>query len=324
MKPLVSIVITNWNGKDHIEECLTSLLKQSYKNYEVIFVDNGSTDGSVEFIKKKFPKIKLIQNKKNNGFAKANNQGFLISKGNYIIFLNNDTKADKNWLNELVIAAEKYPEIGMFSSKMLFYNNPKIINSRGLKLFYDAKAVDDGFNVLDSKEKVKDVFGPCGGASFFRKKLIEDISFNNEFYDEDFFIYSEDLDVAFRSRLKGWKCLYIPTAIIYHKHNATAKKEPDLALYHYTKNKIFIIIKNYPLALLIKYSLVILLRQLISLIYYILKLRFSAVKSRIVVIYYLPKMLRKRWKIQRTKRVSNKELKKWLLPRPLLSSLFSN
>ena len=159
---------------------------------------------------------------------------------------------------------------------------------------------------------------------FFRKKLIEDISFNNEFYDEDFFIYSEDLDVAFRSRLKGWKCLYIPTAIIYHKHNATAKKVPDLALYHYTKNKIFIIIKNYPLALLIKYSLVILLRQLISLIYYILKLRFSAVKSRIVVIYYLPKMLRKRWKIQRTKRVSNKELKKWLLPRPLLSSLFSN
>src|SRR3989344_4765293 len=302
MKPLVSIVITNWNGKDHIEECLTSLLKQSYKNYEVIFVDNGSTDGSVEFIKKKFPKIKLIQNKKNNGFAKA----------------------DNNWLNELVIAAEKYPEIGMFSSKMLFYNNPKIINSRGLKLFYDAKAVDDGFNVLDSKEKVKDVFGPCGGASFFRKKLIEDISFNNEFYDEDFFIYSEDLDVAFRSRLKGWKCLYIPTAIIYHKHNATAKKVPDLALYHYTKNKIFIIIKNYPLALLIKYSLVILLRQLISLIYYILKLRFSAVKSRIVVIYYLPKMLRKRWKIQRTKRVSNKELKKWLLPRPLLSSLFSN
>jgi GT2 family glycosyltransferase len=325
MQPLVSVIVLNWNGKDHIDECLDTLFKQTYKNYEVIVVDNGSTDGSNDTIKNKFKKAKLIQNKKNAGFCKANNQGIRISKGKYIITLNNDTKIDKDWLKELVEVAETHPEAGMLSCKMLFYDKPDHINSRGLKLYYDAKAVDEGFNVPDSEnEEIKEVFGPCGGAAFFTRELINDINQNNEFYDEDFFIYSDDLDVSFRARLRGWKCLYVPKARIYHKFQGTTGKISNFGLYYGIKNKMFFIIKNYPLTSLLKYSPIILGRQLVSFIYYLVKLNPAAFKSRLAILYKLPKMLRKRYRIQKTKKVSSQEIKKWLLPRSIKDSLFSN
>lgn len=324
-QPLVSVVVLNWNGKDHIEECLSTLFKQSYKNFEVIVVDNGSKDGSNKTIKKKFPKAKLIENNKNLGFCKANNQGIKISKGKYVVTLNNDTKLDKDWLNELVKVAEENPEAGMLSCKMLFYSKPNKINSRGLKLYYDAKAVDDGFDVPDSdNEEIKEVFGPCGGAAFFSRELINDISLNDEFYDEDFFIYSDDLDVSFRARWRGWKCLYVPKARLYHKFQGTTGKISNFGLYYGIKNKVFFILKNYPLSSLIKYSPIIIGRQLISFLYYLIKLNLAAFKSRIVILYKTPKMLKKRWKIQRNRKVSSEELKKWLLPRPIINSLFSN
>ncbi|MAG52614.1 MAG: glycosyl transferase [Nanoarchaeota archaeon] len=325
MQPLVSVVVLNWNGKDHIEECLGTLFKQSYKNYEVIVVDNGSEDGSNLTIKNKFPKAKLIENSKNLGFCKANNQGIKLTKGKYVITLNNDTKLDKDWLKELVKVAEENPETGMFSCKMLFYDKPSHINSRGLKLYYDAKAVDEGFDTPDSEnEEIKEVFGPCGGAAFFSKELIDDISLDGEFYDEDFFIYSDDLDVSFRARWRGWKCLYVPKSKLYHKFQGTTGKISNFGLYYGIKNKMFFIIKNYPLTTMVRYSPVIVSRQLVSFIYYLLKLNPAAFKSRMMILYKLPKMLRKRYKIQSTKKVPNKELKKWLLSQSLLKSIFSS
>jgi len=276
-------------------------------------------------IKEKFPKAKLIQNSKNLGFCKANNQGIRLSKGDYVITLNNDTKLDKDWLKELVKAAQEHPEAGMLACKMLFYDKPDHINSRGLKLYYDAKAVDDGFDVPDSdNEQMKEVFGPCGGAAFFTRELIRDISFDREFYDEDFFIYSDDLDVSFRARLRGWKCLYVPKAQLYHKFQGTTGKISNFGLYYGIKNKLFFILKNYPLTSMIKYSPIIVGRQLVSFLYYLIKLNPAAFKSRMMVLLMAPKMLRKRWKIQRNRKVSSSEIKKWLNPRPLLDSLFSN
>ena len=318
-----SIVIVNWNGKEHLEECLDSLYKQTFKDFEIIIVDNGSTDGSKEFIRKNYPKVKLTENSKNMGFEKPNNQGINIAKGDYILTLNNDIRADKNFLKELLTASKKYPD-AFFSCKMLFYSNPSKVNSKGLKLYYDAKAEDIDFNKEDVKnEEIKEVFGACGGAALFPRKLIDDISFE-DFFDEDFFLYCEDLDISLRARLRGWKCYYVPKAVVYHKHNATAKKVPDIALYHYTKNKLFVIIKNYPLIFILKYSFIILLRQIVSSIYYLFRFNFTPIKARFAVLYYLPKMIRKRLKIQETRKISNNEFNKWILPRPILKSLFSN
>jgi len=322
-KPLVSVIVLNWNNSKDLEVCLNSLKKQTYSDYEVIVVDNASTDNSIEIIKK-FPKFRLIQNKKNYGFAKGNNIGIENAKGEYIITLNNDTKVDSKWIEELVNVAETHPEAGSLSSKMLFFDKLDTINSIGLKLYWDGKAVDEAFGEKDKGqyEEIKEVFGPCGGSAFFRKQALEDVNFNNGYYDSDFGFYSEDLDLAFRLQLRGWKCLYVPKAKLFHKFRGTTGKIPDFGLYYAIKNKILFMIKNYPLRLLILYSPIIILRQIISFIYYLFRLNKRAFQSRMLIFWYLPKMLKKRWRIQRTRKISYKETKKLLQKRPIFDALF--
>lgn len=323
-KPLVSVIVLNWNNKADLEICLNSLTKQSYKNYEVLVVDNASTDSSPDLVRKKFPKFKLIQNKKNYGFAKGNNIGIENAKGKYVVTLNNDTRVDQQWIDELVRVAEQHPEAGSFSSKMLFFDNPNRINSIGLKLYWDGKAVDEAFNEEDKGqyEETKEVFGACGGSAFFRKEALEDVKIGNDYYDSDFGFYSEDLDLSFRLQLRSWKCLYVPNAKLLHKFGGSTGKIKDFGLYYGIKNKILFIIKNYPLRLLILYSPVIIARQIISFVYYLLRLNKSAFTSRLLIFYYIPKMLRKRWKIQRTRKISYSRIKKLLHQRPLLDVLF--
>ncbi len=324
MKPLVSVIVLNWNNKQDLEVCLNSLTKQSYNSYEVIVVDNSSTDSSIELVKKKFSKFKLIQNKKNYGFAKGNNIGIHHAKGEYVITLNNDTQVDFHWIEELVKIAEAYPEMGSLSSKMLFSDNPKKINSIGLKLYWDGKAVDEAINEPDKgqHEKIKQVFGPCGGAAFFRRKALEDVKMGDDYYDSDFGFYSEDLDLAFRLQLRGWRSLYVPKAKLLHKFRGTTGKIKDFGLQYAIKNKVLFMIKNYPLRLLILYSPAIITRQVISFLYYLVRFNKAAFKSRMLIFYYLPKMLRKRWKIQRTKKVQYSRIKKLLHPRPIFNALF--
>ena len=322
MNPKVSIIILNWNGKDLIRECLNSVTTQNYPNFETIVVDNGSIDNSKEIIKKY--KVRLIDNPKNLGFAKANNIGINASKGKYILILNNDTKLDKNFLKELVNVAEKHPEAGMFSSKMIFYDKRDKINSIGLLLYWDGTSKDEGFGKNKNEyNEIREVFGPCGGAAFYSRKMLNDIKMKNDYYDSDFFIYSEDLDLAFRARWKGWKCYYVPKAKLYHKFRATTGKVSNFGLYYGIKNKIFFIVKNYPLRLIIYYFPIIITRQLISSFYYLIKLNPVALKSRIIMLVSIPKMIIKRNTIMRNKKSDYEKIKKWLLPRSIKEALFS-
>lgn len=322
-KPLVSVIVLNWNNSKDLEICLKSLSKQTYSNYEVIIVDNASTDNSIEIIKK-FSKFKLIQNEKNYGFAKGNNIGIENAKGRYIITLNNDTLVDSHWIEELTKVSEEHPESGSLSCKMLFLDRPNIINSIGLKLYWDGKAVDEGFNEQDKGqyEEIKEVFGPCGGSAFFRREALEDIKLDGDYYDSDFGFYSEDLDLAFRLQLRGWNCLYVPKAKLFHKFRGTTGKIPNFGLYYGIRNKVFLIIKNYPLRLLIFYSPILVVRQIISFLYYLIKLNKRAFQSRMLIFWYLPKMLRKRWKIQRTRKVSYSRVRNLLHKRSLFNVLF--
>jgi len=129
MKSKVSVIILNWNGKHHLERCLSSVLEQTYSNFEVILVDNGSTDGSVEFVRGRFPEVRIIWNEENLGFAAGNNAAIIATRGDYVATLNNDTQVDPHWLSELVNAAETTPKVGMCASKMLFLHQPDMINS---------------------------------------------------------------------------------------------------------------------------------------------------------------------------------------------------
>lgn len=317
-QPKVSIIVLTWNGLQHLHDCLTAIKKQSYKNIEPIVIDNGSTDGSIEFIKKKFPKFKLIENGENVGFCKGNNIGVHQSTGKYVVFLSNDTELEKEFTKELVTFAEKAPkDVGMLSGKLLLFDKRDRLNSAALKMYDEGSSVDEGIYEKDDGrfDAVKEIFGPCGGAAFYKRETLEDIRMGDDYFDSDIFIYCDDSDLAFRSRLRGWKCFFVPSARVYHKLRATTSKRPEFSVYLGLRNKCFLIIKDFPLPLLIKKAPKILFRQILSMIYYAPRYFKASFKARIDVIRYLPKMLKKRKVIQKRRKVTSEYIESILVKR---------
>jgi len=178
IEPLVSIIVVNYNGRKYLEECFTSLKNQSYPNFEVLFVDNHSTDGSVEYVMENYARfVRIILNKENFGFAKGNNIGICASQGNYIATLNNDTRVDPNWLKELVRAAEVDSKIGMCASKIYLMQNKKIIDSVGIGIYPDGTSKQRGWLEKDIGQyaKQEEILLPSACAALYRKKMLDEI-----------------------------------------------------------------------------------------------------------------------------------------------------
>ncbi len=218
---LVSIIILNFNGYKFIEKAIKSAINQSYAMKEIICIDNSSNDGSDKLIDK-FRGIKKIFLEENVGYSKANNRGIRESNGDYIICLNGDASMDKNFVSSMVILAEKNPDVGMISGKVLKISNcslyENIIDSTGLFLTSKYTAIDRGFGEVDDGKysRIKPIFSVSGSCAFYRKKMLEDIKIYDEYFDEEYFAYYEDLDLGWRAQLLGWKCMYNPEAIAYH------------------------------------------------------------------------------------------------------------
>jgi len=252
-----SIIIVNWNGKHHLDVCLSSIFNQTYKDFNVIFVDNGSTDDSVEYVKNNFSEVNIIECKKNYGFAEGNNIGIRQALKNpevkYIVTLNNDTETDKDWLKQLIEVAEKDEKIGAVSSKMLFFNQRNVIDSAGDFLLPDSlKAVTRGYKQEDKGqfEKVEECFSARAGAALYSREMLEEIYSDSDYFDSNFFAYIEDTDLSIRARLKGWKILFAPQAVVYHKVASTTKKMSYIFRRYYSgRNRLFTAIKNYPVKL---------------------------------------------------------------------------
>src|SRR3989338_5395553 len=192
-----SIIIVNWNGKKFLKDCLNAVCKQTYKNFQVYFVDNGSLDGSSDYVRRDFPKTKTIQLNKNYGFAKGNNEGikeaFKDKSIEYIVCLNNDTIVDKNWLKELVKTAEKDKKIGMVSSKAYFpdgkIQNAGLSFEKALQINKDG-GISIGYGKKDSEvpslQKEIEIFAPGGVAPLYKRKMLEELyKINKEYFDED-------------------------------------------------------------------------------------------------------------------------------------------
>jgi hypothetical protein len=301
--PKISIIIPNWNGARFLGTCLKSLAKQNYQDFEVIVVDNGSSDNSVDFIKKEYPQHQVIALKENVGFARAVNIGIKATPSNLIALLNNDTEVDKNWLGEIAHAAAKYPEATFFASKMMDYKRRDIIDSCGDAMTWSGRSYKIGEGSKDSPKycKEKYIFGACAGASAYRKEFFDKVGY----FDEDFFAYMEDVDLDFRAQLLGLKCLFVPSAIVYHIGSATAGRGSGLAFRHMVRNHLFLILKNYPLAGLARHSARILYSELRLLAAArrerYLKEYFWAMKE---VLFNLGLTLAKRAKIQKKTHVS--------------------
>lgn len=294
--PLASVIVLNYNGKHFLETCLTSLQKQTYPNLEVILVDNASTDGSIEYVKEHFATIEVIENKKNQGFAKGNNIGVEVAKGEYVLTLNNDTRADPSWVEELVKTAESDFSIGMCASKMLFMDRSDTINSAGINISRSGACWDRGLYAPSSSYTEPDeVFGPCAGAALYRRKMLDEVGL----FDEDFFIYMEDVDLAFRGRLAGWRCVYVPSAIVYHHHGGFGGIDSDFTIYYGNRNIVWNAFKNFPTGILITSLPWIVGRNLVVIPYYTVRGHGKVIiKSKIDAVKGLPKILKKR-KVQK-------------------------
>ncbi|MBI2252746.1 MAG: glycosyltransferase family 2 protein [Armatimonadetes bacterium] len=251
----IPIIIVNYNGKIYLIDCLASIFKQTYPNFEVILVDNGSSDDSIEFVRNNFPMIKIISLNKNYGFARANNLGIEEALKDeavkYIALLNNDTKIDTCWLEELIKVAEQDKLIGSCQSKILFLDKPNKFDAIGISIQRNGVALQIAHNLEDCGQynEVKKVFGACAGATLYRREMLEEIGL----FDEDFFAYYEDVDLALRARLFEWKCMYVPKAIVYHKHSATLGNKSPYKRYLLERNRYYYIIKNFPIRNIIEF-----------------------------------------------------------------------
>jgi GT2 family glycosyltransferase len=237
-----SIIIANYNGKRFLKPCLEAIQALDYPRakLQVILVDNGSTDGSIEHMQRHFPWADLLQNDRNN-YARALNKGIQHARGDYIGFLNNDTVVEPNWLRELVTAMEGDDRIGLAGGKMLLPDGR--INSTGIIMLPEFYFIDRGFGEADRGqfESMEDVSGICGGAALYRKSCLEDVGP----IDEDFVLYSEDVDMSLRCKKKGWKIRYIPTSIVHHRYKGTSGGS-RVCYYFSNRNRLLILAKHFP------------------------------------------------------------------------------
>jgi GT2 family glycosyltransferase len=308
--PLISVVVVNFNGKKYLSSCFNSLFQQTYSQMEVILVDNASVDGSIEFIQENFPRVKIIPQSTNLGFAGGTNAGIRVANGEFILTLNNDTIVDSHLLEEIVKPMQLDSRVGVCGSKMILPNGR--INSTAICISRSGAAWDRGMDELDrgQYDMPEEVFGACAGAALYRRSMLEEIGL----FDEDFFLFMEDVDLAFRAQLSGWKCMYVPSARVVHIHGGTAGTGSELAVYYGNRNLIWYIIKNFPPRVLFLSIPWIFVRNCCDIPYYLLRQRGKAIaRSKIDAMRGLRAILIKRGSIE--KKVPDKNILKWVQKR---------
>ena len=265
----VSIIIPNFNGKQYLKDCLNSIKKQNFSLYEVIIIDNGSTDESVEYIKDNYDEFTLIQNRENLGFATAVNQGIKASNAEYVFLLNNDTELEVECVSKLLNCIDKDETIFAVSSKMIQNQNRNLIDDAG-----------DEYTILGFTQKVgnnrstefyqrkREIFSACAGAAIYRRNIFDIIGY----FDENFFAYMEDLDISYRARIYGFKCVYCPEAVVYHHVSATSgSKYNTFKIRLAARNNVYVPYKNMPWPQLILNLLFLILGFLIKYLVFIKK-----------------------------------------------------
>lgn len=231
-----AVIITNLNGQDLLPDCLSSLDRQTLRPAEVVVVDNGSTDRSLKLLASDFPWVHVVPLPENVGFARANNIGIEHTTSDRVALLNNDTVVDRDWLAELNAALDRHADVGSCASKMLNYDNPQVVDSAG-DLLGVARAFNRGHGqpVGTAFDEGSLVFGACAGAALYRRSMLEHIGL----LDEYFVTNLEDADLSFRAQLAGYKCLYVPKAVVYHKRGATKRRVGWTGFYTERNNRLF-------------------------------------------------------------------------------------
>jgi GT2 family glycosyltransferase len=325
------VVVVNWNRRDLLKACLQSLKRQQVNQpFEVVVVDNGSDDGSPEMVLRDWgddPLVRVVlRNRENRGFCAANNQGFAASDTEFVALLNNDAEAEPGWLAALASAFEGHPDVGMAASKILVYEDPRRIDKVGHLIYPDGQNRGRGTGELDQGQydRVEEVLWPDGCAAMYRRYMLDEIGG----FDEDFFAYADDAELGLRARIAGWKCLYMPDAVVRHHRGATLGLRSSRRLELIERNRVLLAVKLFPWSLL-----------WLNGFYYAIRLGAGAwaavtgqgevgkfpglrgklqaalalVKGDLAALPLIPRMLAKRRGIERIRKLSPREVRKLIL-----------
>jgi GT2 family glycosyltransferase len=321
----ISVIIANLNGERYLADCLQALSEQSFRDFEVIVVDNGSTDSSLDILKKDFPWVKLIALEKNTGFARGNNIGFEASSSKYVATLNNDTIADRRWLEVLHKTAETDGKIGMVASKIFLGREGRELDSAGMLIYPDGMSRQQGHGETDKAQYdgIREVLFPSACAALYRSEMLTEIGY----FDEDFFSYCEDSDLGLRGRLAGWQAVLAPEATVRHLYSQTSGRYSEFKAFHVERNHFWVLLKDLPLSYIMLFPFYTVWRYIIQ-VYGLLSGQGSVARFaesagpgkmiRIVVKSYwaaftaLPRTLKKRNRIWRGRRIENVEYREIL------------
>ena len=304
---MFSVVIPNWNGALHLPTCLSSLRLQRSRSMEVIVVDNASMDGSLELLTRDYPEVRRLALESNHGFTGACNAAIRVAQGAIVVLLNNDTEAAPDWLAEIQTAFQRYPDAGMVASKIMLFDRRDTFHTAGDLFCTDGVPANRGVWTQDAGQyKEGYVFSACGGAAAYRRGMLQQVGL----LDESFFFSFEDIDLAWRAQLQGWRAVYAPRAVVYHRLSATGGGQT--ASFHDGRNAIYVLVKDVPTSVWQRHWRGILGRQLRLAWQALRSWRGRAARARlrgqIAGLWALPQLLRARRVVQSTRSVSTEYL----------------
>jgi len=307
--PMVSVILVAWNSKAVLPVCLNKLSVQSFRDFEVILVDNGSKDDAVRNLDKKHPGLDIHVQRmdRNHGFAAGNNIGAQLARGKWLVLLNADAFPEPDWLEMLVAAAESHPQVASFSSRQIQEQDPRFLDGAGDAYHVSGLAwrIALGYPAALFGSEEKKIFSPCAAAAMYLREAFLNVGG----FDEDFFSYFEDVDLGFRLQLRGYTSMYVPDAVVHHIGSSTFGQRSNFAFYHSHRNMVWTFFKNMPSTLFWRYLLAHIMANFIYLLYYTLRGRGKVLwQAKWDALIGLPNALQKRRTIQNTRRIPDKNL----------------
>lgn len=316
--PLVTVIIVTWNSEKHLPACLDALSVQTNKDFEIVMIDNGSTDQNYLDLEEKYSDLKMTikKNNENLGFAIANNIGAHLALGQWLALLNADAFPEPDWLERLLEATHTYPN-AFFTSRQIQANNPKYLDGEGDIYHVSGLAWRKNYNLpVYPLNEDQEVFSACGAAALYPRTEFLDAGG----FDEDYFSYHEDVDLGFRLRLRGLNCVLVPQAIVHHVGSASTGKKSDFSIYYGHRNLVWTYFKDMPSTLFWLYLPLHIVVSFFFLFYFTFKGRGSAIwHAKLDAIRGLPMILKKRRKVQHQLKTSIVEIhsvmsRNWLTP----------
>jgi GT2 family glycosyltransferase len=270
--PNISVIVTNYRRPDLLLRCLESLQDCCRSTQaQVVVVDNGSDDESCDLVREHFPHFILVSLEKNGGYPAAVNAGLRASSGEWVLTLNNDTVVERGALEALLAVASSSGDIGSLAAQQRFLSHPQIIYSAGVTVDYRGQAADRliGHPISDSEHQPIEVFGACGAAALYRRAMLDELGG----FDERFLFGLEDVDVSWRGRMRGWRCLYVPDAVVYHDLGATVPYGSTARFVQAGRNRMLLIAKNMSTRQLLRHSFTIVTFDVLYVVYTLLRAR---------------------------------------------------